>query len=439
MSMSRRDFAKRLGAGIFLLPFISTKAFAASQKLTSTPKRVIIITSLGTVHSLWKPVSAPGKPLILPASLQPLSSIADRIVLADGLSFPNPSEGHSTPQTLSGFTFSNGYGPNASSVDQYLAGKLGQATKLPSLLVGWQAKNEGQFWQGGRRLTPLDTPSDAWQVAFANAAAAPKAPSATGTQEAEVPRQRIWDLVAAQLGDVQKTLGKDAKARLNDHLTSLAALEKSASGASLAACTAPLEPTLNGADAQADGSSDVVTDAQVDLIVAALACDVTRVVGMQWGVSNRQYIAGDVDDDEHSAVHSGQWGEAKLIKAEAYLSAWYAKLVTRLAAMPDPMDPGHTLLDNTLILWTRDIGDGPTHMQYSMPYVLAGGTGYLKTQAGGSYYNYGGDNATQTVGKPHQRLLLNLCEFMGVPSATDFGTVAKLAAGEQSPLQDLKV
>lgn len=437
MSMSRREFAQRLGAGIILLPFMSTKAFAAAQKLTSTPKRVVIITSLGTVHSLWKPLSAPGKPLVLPTSLQPLTSVADRIVLADGLSFPNPSEGHSTPQTLSGYTFANGYGPNASSVDQYLAAKLGQTTKLPSLLLGWQAKNEGQFWQGGRRLTPLDTPSDAWQVAFSGAAAAPAAAgAATGT---DVPRQRIWDLVAAQLGDVQKTLGSEAKTRLNDHLMSLSALEKSASGATLAACTPPATPTLGGADAQADSSSDVVSDAQVDLIVAALACDVTRVVGMQWGVSNRQYIAGDVDDDEHSAVHSGEWGEAKLIKAEAYLSAWYAKLVTRLAAMQDPLDPGHTLLDNTLILWTRDIGDGPTHMQYSMPYVLAGGTGYLKTQAGGSYYTYGGDNASQTVGKPHQRLLLNLCEFMGMPSATDFGTVAKLAAADRTPLQDLKV
>lgn len=436
MSMSRREFAKAMGAGIALLPFMSPKLYAATQKLTTTPKRIIIMTSLGTNYSLWRPQSAAGQKLILPASLQPLSAVADRIVLADGLSFPNPSEGHSTPQTLSGYTFANGYGPKASSVDQYLAAKVGMANKLPSLLLGWQAKNEGQFWQGGRRLTPLDTPSDAWQVAFSSAAPAP----AASASASPLPREQIWDLVAAQLSDVQKTLGTEAKARLNDHLASLAALQKNVKGGGLAAgCAAPVEPKLGGADAQADTSTDLVAAAQIDLITAALACDVTRVVGMQWGVSNRQYIAAGVMDDEHSAVHSGQYGEAKLIKAEAYLSAWYAKLVTSLAAMPDPMDPGHSLLDNTLILWTRDIGDGPTHMQYSMPYVLAGGAGYLKTTPGGAYYAFGGDNATQTVGKPHQRLLLNLCEFMGVSGATDFGTVNKLAAGDQMPLQELKV
>ena len=434
MSMSRRAFAQTLGAGIFLLPFMSPKAWGANSKATAVPKRIIIITSLGTVYNLWKPLSAPGQSLVLPTSLQPLSAISDRIVLADGLSFPNPSEGHSTPQTLSGFTFSNGFGPNASSVDQYLASKLGAETKLPSLLLGWQAKDEGQFWQAGRRLTPLDTPSDAWQLAFSSAA-----PAAVATAPSTLPRQRIWDLVAAQLKDVQKTLGSEANARLNDHLASLAALEKNANGGALAAgCVAPAEPTLGGLDAHADGSSDAVASAQVDLITAALACDVTRVVGMQWGVSNRQYIAGDVSDDEHSAVHSGQWGQDKVIKAEAYLCTWFAKLVNNLASTPDPLAPGQTLLDNTLILWTRDIGDGPAHMQYSMPYVLAGGTGYLKTQKGGAYYNYGGDNDTRTVGKPHQQLLLNLCEFMGVPSATDFGTVSKLAAGDQTPLQDLK-
>jgi hypothetical protein len=435
MSMSRRAFAQTLGAGIFLLPFMSPKAWGGSQKATAVPKRIIIITSLGTVYNLWKPLSAPGQSLILPASLQPLSTIADRIVLADGLSFPNPAEGHSTPQTLSGFTFSNGYGPNASSVDQYLASKAGVETKLPSLLLGWQAKDEGQFWQAGRRLTPLDTPADAWQLAFSGAAPAAAATATPST----LPKQRIWDLVATQLKDVQKTLGSEANARLNDHLQSLAALEKNASGGTLAAgCAAPAEPTLGGLDAHADTSTDAVASAQVDLITAALACDVTRVVGMQWGVSNRQYIAGAVSDDEHSAVHSGQYGQDKVIAAEAYLCTWFAKLVNNLASMPDPLDPGHTLLDNTLILWTRDIGDGPTHMQYSMPYVLAGATNYLKTQKGGAYYNFGGDNGSRTVGKPHQRLLLNLCEFMGVPSATDFGTVSKLAAGDQAPLPDLK-
>jgi hypothetical protein len=173
--------------------------------------------------------------------------------------------------------------------------------------------------------------------------------------------------------------------------------------------------------------------------VAALQCDATRVVGMQFGVSNRQYLGvPGVMVDEHSMVHSADVGLAGLQAAEAYLCQWFAKLVTTLGQTPDPMTPGSSLLDNTFILWTRDIGDGPDHKQFSMPYVLAGAKGYLKTQAGGVYRTYGGVDATNVTGAPHQRLLLNLCEWMGITTYTDFGDVAKLAPADQQPLADLK-
>lgn len=401
------------------------------------PRRIIVITSLGTIHDLWAPTSAPGQPLVLQPSLQPLTQVLGDIVLVDGLSFASPAEGHSTPQTLTGVSFNSAFNGKTASVDQYIAAQIGQVTKAPSAILGWQGVNEGQFWSHGARLPPMDSPINAWQSLFA-VAAPPSTPGGV-----PLPRQSILNLIGAQIKNLRTQLGSEAQQSLGDHLDSISQLEASiVSGGAVAAngCSVPSQPNLNGANPEDDTSTQSVANAHASLIVAALACDVTRVVGMQWGISNGLYLqAPNVNADEHSMVHSGSYGQASVIAAEQYLSQWFVSLVQQLKNTPDPSAAGSSLLDNTLILWARDIGDGPSHTQYAMPYVLAGGTGYLKTQASGAFFSYGGDNNTAVTGAPHQRLFLNLCEYMGVTNYTGFGQVASLASADQLPLQDLKL
>lgn len=440
MTFDRRQFCQTLAAGLVLAPFVQLtlprRALAASRA-AAAPKRLIVLSSLGTNKTLWTPSSAPGAPLVLQQGLSPLAPYANDILLVDGLSFANPTEGHSTPQTLTGYTFANGYGPTCTSVDQYIASKVGTQQRLASLLLGWQAGSEAQFWQGGRRLSTLDNPSDAWQTAFAGVN--PQASSATGASGTAPDRASIWRLVSAQLKDLRTSLSGDNRDRLDDHLNSMNSLLKlSSAPAGSATCAAPPQPSIAGAAAMADVNQASVADAHIGLLVAALACDVTRVAGMQFGVSNRQYMAGTVNNDEHSAIHSGESFYPVVIGAEQATAAWFAKLIATLKSTADPFAPGSTLLDNTMVMWTRDMGHGPAHTQYSMPYVLAGGTGYLKKQSGGSFIHLGGDDASSAVGQPHQRLLLNLIEYMGAGNGADFGTVSALAAGTRIPLTEIK-
>ncbi|HET6344210.1 MAG TPA: DUF1552 domain-containing protein [Myxococcota bacterium] len=427
--MTRRQFAKSLGAAAVLLPFLPRRAWAAAPA-----RRVIIVTSLATNNALWRPASAPGQPPQLPQMLQGLQPVLDHIVLADGLSFARPTEGHSSPQTLTGRTFGDAFdSPTCDSIDQFIASSLGSVTKLPKLLLGWKANSESQFWAAGARVPPIDAPLNAWQTAFGGATSTPTTATGPG-----LPRRSILDLVKGQIAELSGQLGVDAQRRLDDHLDSIRQLEQSMSGGGKCAAGAP--PDLGGADPENDASTAAVADAHLATMVAALQCDVTRVVGMQWGVSDRQYLGvPGVMLEEHSMVHSGDDGVPRLLAAETYLCGWFTKLVTTLAQTPDPTAPGSSLLDNTLILWTRDQADAPNHKQYSMPYVLAGGKGYLRTQAGGLYVTYGGNDAANVSGVPHQRLLLNLAEYMGATGFTAFGNVAKLASGDQQPLSDIKV
>ena len=433
MLMTRRKFvASSVAASALLMPFLRSEAKAG----TTPPKRLIIMTSLGTVHALWTPTSAAGHPVTLQPALQPLSQILGDIVLVDGLSFAIPAEGHSTPQTLTGKGFGNAFGGTTASVDQYISQKLGaSSTKVPSVILGWQGVNEGQFFSQGARLPPIDSPVNAWQTLFS---ASTPPPTTSGVA---MPRQSILDLAKADIKALQGSLGAEAKARLSDHLDSIAQVEATltGTGTSLSGCSAPTSPNLNGANPEDQTSTQVVANAHANLIVAALACDVTRIVGMQWGISNGLYLeAPNVNNDEHSMVHSGTYGEPTVIAAEQYLSSWFVSLVQGLKNTADPSAPGSSLLDNTLILWTRDIGDGPAHKQYAMPYVLAGGGSYLKTSATGAFYAYGGNNDNNVTGVPHQRLLLNLCDFMGVSNYSSFGGVSLLNASDQQPLTDLK-
>ena len=439
MGMTRRQFAAGLGAGVVLLPFMrAPQARAAGAPV----RRIVVMTSLGIAEHMWLPSSAPGQPLVLPQNFANLKPAADKIILANGLSFINsPAEGHSTPQTLTGKTFDTAYRPTTVSIDQFIAAKLGASTKLPSLTLGVGGKNEGQHWSNGARVPPIDSPADAFQACFGVGSAAPPPATAAAPAAAALPRKRILDLVAAQIKQVQANLGSQARARLDQHLTSIAQLEGNlAPPANTAGCAPGAPPNLAGADPENTAAAAQMAAAHAQIIVSALACDVTRVVGMQFGISNNQFVqyAAPQGVEQHSEVHNGgPQGDPLVISCEGFLSTWFAGLVAALQAVPDPLNPGTTLLDNTLLLWGRDIGDGPNHLQYSMPYVLAGGTGYLKHSPGGALFTYGGSNSASTVGESHQRLLLNLADFMGITDTTGFGDFAKVKT--VGPLTDLKL
>lgn len=139
-----------------------------------------------------------------------------------------------------------------------------------------------------------------------------------------------------------------------------------------------------------------------------------------------------------------------MLACEVFQTQVFANIVNKLKDTPDPLAIGSSLLDNTLVCWTRDISEPfSTHSQFNIPVILAGGTGYLNTSPQGAYFNYGGYDAwpgsdkipkvstEQVRGAPHQRQLMNLIAYMGVPNAVTFGTVPALEASQRAPLAEI--
>ena len=116
------------------------------------------------------------------------------------------------------------------------------------------------------------------------------------------------------------------------------------------------------------------------------------------------------------------------MKFEAYLATQFVNIINLLKGFADPEDASKTLFDTTLMVWARDMGDADQHNQQSMRFVLASGNGgYLKTAAGGRYIK-----STER----HERILLNICEAMGITSFAGFGDPG-LTGAAKTPLPNI--
>src|SRR6185295_8077891 len=153
---------------------------------------------------------------------------------------------------------------------------------------------------------------------------------------------------------------------------------------------------------------------QMDLLVLALGCGLTRVASLQWSrsVSQVRFTWLGIDDGHHDLSHRGDTDPDAIDKLRQ-INSWYA---ARFASLIDRMKKvdhgdGTTLLDSTLVLWCNELGKGNTHSRQNAPYVLAGRAGgALRT---GRYLRYDGD-------VPHNNLLVALLNAMDVPD-TRFG------------------
>jgi hypothetical protein len=111
-----------------------------------------------------------------------------------------------------------------------------------------------------------------------------------------------------------------------------------------------------------------------------------------------------VEEGHHSLSHDPDLNETsqkKLAKINVWLCEQLAYLAKTLAETPEPGGSG-SLLDNTTIIWTNELGKGNSHTLDNIPWVLVGGG--LGFQMGRS---------RKFRRQPHNRLLLALAHGFG--------------------------
>ena len=430
-TLSRRTLLGGLGAGLVLAPFQRLLTSGARAAGPGKCKRLFLFCTMGTHPDLWTPTAVTGESsFTFSDSTSPLAAIKGDVVLIEGLPSGNPADGHGAPDGLTGLGYAASGQAALVSVDQFVADKLiagGVSRPIPSLLLGANTTAGGgrTMFYRGNNLPTIGSATSAYGTVFG--AAMP----AAGPSPDQLLRRRksILDNLRGEIGELSQASGAPERARLQLHLDSIRQIETRLAqpkpvGAGL--CAQPAAPT-------ADPASDIQTDlALVDIAVGALACDITRVAAVQFGSDQSLPVdlpAVGLKGDEHSGfIHSGAPDFKNLAAFEKWLAQRFVDVVNKLRTIPEA-DGSGTLLDNTLVAWCRDMGDAVNHNQKSMRFVLAGGAGgYLKRAPTGRYLKLAGGPADR-----HERVLLNICEAMGITQFKGFGDPT-LPAATKTPL-----
>src|SRR5687768_15751960 len=209
-------------------------------------------------------------------------------------------------------------------------------------------------------------------------------------------RKSVLDFVNKKYTALSNRLGALDKAKLDQHLTKIREIEMSISippPVVTASCKQPIKAETadynpkSGLNSANDGSiKDTSTDAAIpkvgkfmtDMLVMALACDLTGVVSFQWSDTEAKHTFPwlTLSEHHHHYQHDGGFNAAECER----ICNWYSKQHLYLLEQMQAVDMGgHTLLDESVVFFGSELQDPPTHAKTNMPFMLAGNGGGLRT------------------------------------------------------------
>ena len=423
------------GAGglALALPFLEAmEPRSARAGNPPLPKRLILFfTPNGFVHDSWVPTGTE-QSFQFGEVLAPLEAIKKDVIVIDGLEMkrggpgdghqqgmghlwtgiellPGPSKGGDPNSPPAGFSS----GP---SIDQVIAKAKGLPSR-PSFALGVQTADNKDAWtrmtysDANAPVDPENSPYKAFDKLFANVV--DNSAAQAQLEKLRVERKTVVDAVLGDFQALKPKLGGADVQRVDAHLAALVTLQQQVS--TVAAPNACKKPMLGGDPSKGVSDNDLfptIGKLQMDVLAATLACDLTRMMSLQWGnsVSDVTFTWLGISGDgmgHHSLSHRDN--EAPIRPLLNKIDNWYAQqfayLVSALKALPEGTG---SVLDNTVICWGNELAEGGPHSPDPAAFVLAGGCGgALKT---GRFLKSAKD--------PHNNLLVSLANAMDVPLTT---------------------
>jgi hypothetical protein len=410
---------------------------------TATPVSPLYVTWFfgnGVLPGKWKPdKTGSGSSWSLSSQLMPLSTFKPYMTVISGLENKLVVSGAEHPTGSAGATTGaplSGNAVKAASIDQVVADLISTGAPFRSLEVGvTPATPNGpqdslatvsHKGPNARNIAEYD-PKAVFNRLFTGGTTTPTTGGGTdqATKLAGV-RKSVLDAVLADGEALKKKLGSADKQRVEQHLTSIRAIEQRLAtmpsspdgGASSLppACGTATAPTT-GKDTKSEAPPAVAT-AMSELSALALGCEKTRVLTYMFSLPAAhvyyRHLASDMNDDFHDTICHGDNGtdsdQPRVDKGVNYAMKCFNEFLTKLQNTPHGAG---TLLDATLIYVTSDTAWGKIHTKAEWPVMLVGkGGGRLK---GDAHFNYPGDNLSKA--------LLTVAQLMG-SKATSYGSGA---------------
>lgn len=448
-AFDRRRFLKAMGltAGSLFLPSLGETPRARAD----LPKRLMLFfTDHGPVSGRWE-LRRPGfpetgadwemplddaDPMSFSETLRPLHAHRGDLTIVEGLSMTSAYIEHGFSSNNHGAAINNRLaaqgGVSGPSFDQLIAEASTPPGGFPYLFY---SNGSCACWGGspiydtaGNQVNPgrlggYSFLPNAFDRVFG---ALPSEGPVAAPTPLERSRARRESTLALVRGEYEHLLGRvslEDRQKLERHREMIADLERRVGTMASLACERPDDP--------ASGlPTDEVTDiALTQLFPIAMACDLTRV-GMLFATQLDATTIGapSTIDVHQDAAHPSTSDPAAtwMVNYYSHHARQFARLIEAFKAVPEGSG---TMLDNSLLVWMPELGNG-WHDLHKMMFVTAGGAGGAIPT--GRYLKYdeslpapAGGRGTR-LGPPHTKLLVSILQAfgverdsLGVRSATD--------------------
>ncbi len=442
--MKRREFIRNLGVSAAVLPFISGLPSLASVTSSARKQRLIIMFSPNgivpaTFWPDWKPEKKkdekkeggegtkvesaeppapepPADPFLIRPILKPLEPFKDKMLLLKGVSNKVRGDGDSHmrgmsclltgielfPGNIQGGSDTPAGWASGISIDQelkgFLQGRDGSRTRFGSIELGVSVPNRADPWTRmsyagpNKPVAPVDDPYLLFEKLY-------------GRMKDKDTLKSILDDLAGDFQKVSARVSSEDKKLLEEHLTFVREMERDLQ-ASDNESQHHTTPKLDSGVLNENDNIPQISRMQIDLLVNSFQNDFARVATLQYtnSVGNARMRWLGIDEGHHTLSHDpdlNEQSQEKLTKINAWFAGELAHLCQRLSETREPGGEG-SLLDNTLIVWTNELGKGNSHTLDNIPFVLLGN---------GCNFRMGRFEKLEKV--PHNRLWMSIAHAMG--------------------------
>ncbi|HBE68347.1 MAG TPA: hypothetical protein DDW52_09390 [Planctomycetaceae bacterium] len=421
ISNDRRQFLKRAGLSAAALNLVGG---LPSFSLGNSPKRkqrlVFVFSPNGVIPKHFWPDN-PGSGLELKRILQPLADIKSQVITMHGLCnrIQGDGDGHMRgigclltgielfPGDIQGGSDTPAGWSMGISVDQYLKNKLqadaATRTRFGSLEMGVLVPDRADTWTrmsyagANQPVAPIDNPYQMFEKLYGQ------------TKNKELLASVLDDLLA-DFKKVERMVSQEDRHLLREHMEMMRGIENDlqmelaakVKSDSVGHATPNLPPNVD----EENDNIPLITRMQMDMLVNSFVADFARIATFQItnsvGQPKMRWLG--IDEGHHTLSHEPDSNEdayEKLIRINTWYCEQVAYLAKRLDAIPEPGGEG-SMLDNTTIVWTNELGKGNSHTRDNIPFVMVGGgLGFERQKA-------------HDFGKAyHNRLLMSICQAMG--------------------------
>jgi hypothetical protein len=390
-ALNRRTFLQ--GAGVTLaLPFLDAMVPALSAAVKPAPRLGFIYVANGVIQNQWKPTTA-GPLADLPPILKGLEPVKDQLNVISGLAhlqadtFGDGTGDHprASAAWLTGVHAYDRTQPGvevrlATTADQLAAREIGKGTRVASLELTVDFPTQGSCdsgdcfyvntisWRNATTPNPAEThPRIVFERLFGDGgSAAQRAAQMRDTGS-------ILDSVIAEVGSLNKVLGRGDRTKLNEYLDSVREIEQRIQNTEIQTAQSVELPDR---PVDVPDGFDEYTKMMLDLVALGFRADVTRVFTMIFAreLSTRTFAHIGVPDQHHPVSHHRN--DPDLIAKKAKIDTYHVQLLNYfLTRLQSTHDGDGSLLDHSLVLYGGGMGDGNLHRHFDLPCLTAGNLG----------------------------------------------------------------